>query len=184
MRLGHDGWLTGVRRCVSPNVDARPDPDDISLLVLHCIALPPRHYAGYAVRDLFCNQLNSQAHPYYAALEGVQVSAHLFIRRQGSLWQFAALQDRAWHAGQSQWQGRSRCNDFAIGIELEGSDDRPYTQAQYRQLQRVIPLIRKRYPAIGPEQIVGHEHIAPGRKTDPGPGFDWARLRGLLAADR
>lgn len=182
MRLREDGWLTGVQRCPSPNVDARPDPEDVSLLVLHCIALPPRHYAGDAVRALFCNQLDSSAHPYYAALDGVRVSAHVFIRRQGSIWQFASFRERAWHAGQSAWQGRTRCNDFSIGIELEGSDDRPYTHAQYRQLWRLIPVIRRRYPAIGRERIVGHEHIAPGRKTDPGPRFDWVRLRGDVPA--
>lgn len=182
MRLLDTGWLTGVRRSASPNVDARPDPEDLSLLVLHCIALPPRQYSGHAVRQLFCNQLNTQEHPYFAGLEGVRVSAHLFIRRQGSIWQFAAFRDRAWHAGQSMWQGRERCNDYSIGIELEGSDDRPYTQAQYRQLRRLIPIIRRRYPAISAENIVGHEHIAPGRKTDPGPGFDWRRLWRDVAA--
>lgn len=180
MRLRADGWFSGVHRRPSPNQDARPEGVAVDLLVLHCIALPPRHYGGPGVYQLFANTLDPRAHPYYAQIAELRVSAHLWLRRSGAVVQFVGLEQRAWHAGVSQWQGRERCNDYSIGIELEGRDDGPYTAAQYRQLARLTRQIQRAYPGIGAERIVAHSDIAPGRKTDPGPGFDWGRLRRLL----
>ncbi|MEN8719117.1 MAG: 1,6-anhydro-N-acetylmuramyl-L-alanine amidase AmpD [Oceanococcaceae bacterium] len=180
MRLRPDGWLTGVHRRPSPNADDRPDPEDVSLLVVHNISLPPKIFGGPGVYQLFENRLDPNAHPFYAEIADLRVSAHLWIRRTGAMVQFVSLTRRAWHAGVSQWQGRERCNDFSIGIELEGCDDRPFTRAQYQQLSCVITCIGARYPRITPARIVGHSDIAPGRKTDPGPHFDWERLRRAL----
>lgn len=181
MRILPDGWLTGLRRLPSPNCDQRPDPADISLLVIHAISLPPEQFHGPAVAQLFTNQLDPQAHPFFQQISDLRVSAHLFIRRHGGLLQFVSLDQRAWHAGVSSFAGRERCNDFSIGIELEGNDACGFTQAQYRQLLRLSRLLFQRYPLMTPQQVVGHCDIAPGRKTDPGPHFDWRGYRRALA---
>lgn len=170
------GQVAGARQVPSPNCDDRPDPSDISLIVVHGISLPPGEYGGPWVADLFTNRLDPARHPYFEGLQGVHVSAHLFIRRDGELIQFVPLHRRAWHAGQSEYRGRRRCNDFSIGIELEGTDEAPYAPAQYRRLTALCRALMIAYPTITPERITGHEHIAPGRKTDPGPHFDWPWL--------
>ncbi len=167
------GWLTGVRRIESPNQDSRPDGVAVSLLVIHNISLPPGVFGGPGVAQLFTNRLDPDEHPYYAGIHTLRVSAHFFVRRDGELIQFVACGARAWHAGVSQWQGRERCNDFSIGVELEGADDVPFTQAQYLTLNRLLAGLRQAYPVTA---VVGHSDIAPGRKTDPGPNFDWSRL--------
>jgi AmpD protein len=172
----------------SPNCDARPAGADVALLVVHGISLPPGQYGGDAIERLFTNRLDAAAHPYFAAIATLRVSAHFLIRRDGELVQFVACNDRAWHAGASRWRGRERCNDFSIGVELEGADDAPYAPAQYAMLARLAKALARRYPIA---DVVGHADVAPGRKTDPGPAFDWgrlARLAGTLpiaaAADR
>lgn len=177
-----EGWLAGARRVPSPNCDARPAGERISLLVIHGISLPPGEFGGPWIDALFTNGLDPSAHPYFAEVAPLRVSAHLLIRRNGQLTQYVPFDRRAWHAGVSTFDGRERCNDFSIGVELEGTDTRPYTQRQYRRLARVIAQIRRRHPDITASRIVGHSDIAPGRKTDPGPSFDWPRLRALLAA--
>lgn len=151
---------------------------EVSLVVLHAISLPPGRYGGDAIERLFTNRLDARAHPYYEGLRGLQVSAHFLIRRDGRLLQFVSCEHRAWHAGRSVWRGRENCNDWSIGIELEGLDGRRFTRRQYRQLATLLLDLRRRYPVC---DIAGHEHVAPGRKRDPGPGFDWDRLRLLLA---
>ena len=181
MRIDQNGWLTGVYRCPSPNCDARSDEQGISLLVIHAISLPPLQFGGPYVRQLFCNRLNPAEHEYFESIHELRVSAHLFVRRNGRVIQFVPLHKRAWHAGVSSFDGREGCNDFSIGIELEGSDEQRFTQAQYRQLKRLTALIQSRWPQIGTEQVVGHCDIAPGRKTDPGPYFNWPRYRASLA---
>ncbi|MFP5357054.1 MAG: 1,6-anhydro-N-acetylmuramyl-L-alanine amidase AmpD [Gammaproteobacteria bacterium] len=178
--VDRDGRVRGARWCPSPNCDVRPR-DEISLLVIHAISLPPERFGGHFVEDLFLNRLDIHAHPYFSALAGVTVSAHLYINRHGALTQFVSLDDRAWHAGVSRHEGRERCNDFSIGIELEGCDTRPFTARQYQRLAAVTQAVMAAYPAITPERIVGHQDIAPGRKTDPGPYFDWKHYRELLA---
>lgn len=175
-------WLSGLRHTPSPNQDARPDPSDVSLLVIHNISLPPEEFNTPHVEALFLNQLDPQAHPYFEEIAELRVSAHLFIQRDGQAQQFVALDQRAWHAGASHFEGRERCNDFAIGIELEGTDHIPYTQPQYQQLVDLTRRIQAIYPKITPQRISGHQDIAPGRKTDPGPAFDWARYREMLGA--
>ena len=172
-----DGWLQTARRCISPNQDERPVDAKLDLLVIHNISLPPGQYGGAWIEDLFLNRLDTAAHPYFAGIAGLRVSAHLLIRRDGELVQFVPFHRRAWHAGVSSYQGRTACNDYAIGIELEGSDDEPFTDIQYRRLAAVTQTLVQAYPDIIPERIVGHSDIAPGRKTDPGPFFDWARYR-------
>lgn len=157
----------------SPNVDSRNDISDITLIVIHNISLPPQKYGGEGVIELFTNQLNPDEHPYYAEIAHLKVSSHFFIRRDGGLIQFASCLDRAWHAGQSNWNGRERCNDFSIGIELEGSDFEPFEAVQYQTLNKLISAIKAIYPI---EAIAGHSDIAPDRKTDPGPYFDWAKI--------
>lgn len=161
-----------ARFIASPNHDARPETA-ISLLVIHNISLPPGKYGGCAVIDLFCNQLDEAAHPYFAAIHQLRVSAHFFIRRDGQLLQFVSCLNRAWHAGKSSWRERSNCNDFSIGIELEGCDEEPFEDAQYAALNQLIPILRQTYPIT---DIAGHSDVAPGRKTDPGPYFDWSRI--------
>jgi len=161
----------------SPNCDARPEEASVRLIVVHAISLPPDQFGGAGVAQLFTNTLDPDAHPYYATIHHLRVSAHYFIRRDGVLIRFVDPDMRAWHAGVSNWQGRERCNDFSIGIELEGCDTLPFEPAQYEQLARLIVDLEKSYPI---EAVVGHSDIAPGRKTDPGPCFDWDRLRGLL----
>jgi AmpD protein len=173
------GWLQRARRIASPNCDARPAAAQISLLVVHNISLPPHEFGGYGVIDLFCNRLDPGAHPFYAGIAGVEVSSHFFIRRDGELIQFVACGQRAWHAGASVWKGARRCNDFSIGVELEGSDFVPFRDAQYQQLVQLTRELQAAYPI---EDVVGHSDISPGRKTDPGPFFEWARYRSLITA--
>ncbi|PKO73094.1 MAG: 1,6-anhydro-N-acetylmuramyl-L-alanine amidase AmpD [Betaproteobacteria bacterium HGW-Betaproteobacteria-17] len=167
------GWRSAARRVPSPNCDARPQGTAIELIVLHNISLPPGVFDGDAVIDLFTNRLDWDAHPYYQEIRGLKVSAHFFIRRDGSLIQFVPCTLRAWHAGVSSWQERECCNDFSIGIELEGSDDLPFTEAQYATLAPLVNLLKQAYPI---RAVVGHSDIAAGRKTDPGPHFAWQRL--------
>ena len=170
------GWLNQTTRIVSPNCDARPDAGDISLLVIHHISLPAGTFGGQAVTDLFCNQLDCTTHPSFAPLQGVRVSAHFFINRGGLLTQFVPCRQRAWHAGVSSFKGRERCNDFSLGIELEGTGEIPYTAAQYRTLAWLTQQLFATYPLTA---IAAHSDIAPGRKTDPGPSFDWMHYLAL-----
>lgn len=172
MKLNAQGWFSGMRHVASPNCDARPPGVPVSLLIIHNISLPPDEFGGHGVEQLFTNVLNPEEHPYYAQLHGVKVSAHFFIRRSGETVQFVSCQRRAWHAGVSNWQGRTRCNDFSIGIELEGSDFVPFADAQYRSLSYLTRRLQQIYLI---RDIVGHADVAPGRKTDPGPYFDWVR---------
>lgn len=181
MKLDADGWLAGARRIASPNFDERPEGVVVSLLVIHGISLPPGRFGGDGVERLFTNRLDFTAHPFYETLRELAVSTHFFIRRDGSLVQFVPCERRAWHAGASTWRGRSRCNDFSIGVELEGTDTRPYTARQYARLERLVKALRARYPV---RDLAGHDQIAPGRKTDPGPAFDWQRLRALVGHSR
>lgn len=175
LRLRADGWIDGARICPSPNYNERPATDAVSLLVIHNISLPPGEFGGKAVEDLFLNRLDSHAHPSFRKLQGLKVSAHFYIRRDGELVQFVSLHDRAWHAGRSSFEGRPECNDYSIGVELEGTDQEPFTDHQYARLQFLTRLLMAQYPALTADRIVGHEHIAPDRKTDPGPAFDWQR---------
>ncbi|MDX1605054.1 MAG: 1,6-anhydro-N-acetylmuramyl-L-alanine amidase AmpD [Candidatus Competibacterales bacterium] len=174
--------LRPARWLPSPNHDRRPPGTVIDLVVIHGISLPPGDFGGPWIDALFTNQLDPAAHPDFRELEGLNVSAHLLIRRDGSLTQYVGFRDRAWHAGRSCFRGRERCNDYAIGIELEGTDTRPYDVRQYPMLAAVIAALRRAYPAITPGRITGHADIAPGRKTDPGPAFDWDRLYALLSS--
>lgn len=176
------GLLDAARCLPSPNCDERPVGIAVDLIVIHGISLPPGQFGGPWIDALFTNTLDPAVHPYFQAIAGLRVSAHLLIRRDGDLTQYAPFHRRAWHAGPSEYAGRSRCNDFSIGIELEGADQIPYADDQYQRLAAVIPALRQVYPAITPERLVGHADIAPGRKTDPGPAFDWARLRRLLSS--
>jgi AmpD protein len=164
------GWLSGVRRVPSPNCDARPPLVAIDLLVIHNISLPPNQYGGDAIERFFTNKLNHTEHPYFEQLKGVRVSSHFLIRRNGLIVQFVPCGKRAWHAGISTWRDRVRCNDFSIGIELEGCDTEPFTQRQYAALIRLTRRLKRIYPI---RDITGHSNIAPERKTDPGPHFDW-----------
>ena len=164
------GWLSGVQRVISPNHDARPPNTPINLLVIHNISLPPNEYGGHAIKRFFTNTLDYSEHSYYEQLKGVRVSSHFLVRRDGAVMQFVPCNKRAWHAGVSSWRGRSRCNDFSIGIELEGSDFEPFTERQYGALVRLVRRLRRTYPI---DDIVGHSDIAPDRKTDPGPFFNW-----------
>jgi N-acetyl-anhydromuramoyl-L-alanine amidase len=165
-----DGWCGQARHIASPNCDVRPDGTEIDLLVIHNISLPPGQFGGERICELFTNRLDCDAHPYFDQLRTLRVSAHFLIRRDGVVVQFVSVHDRAWHAGVSSFGGRQRCNDFSIGIELEGTDFEPYTAAQYSALVGLTLALRTRYPLT---DVVGHEHIAAGRKTDPGPFFDW-----------
>lgn len=178
-RLDDEGWLAGVRRVASPNCDDRPAGQSVRLIVVHAISLPPGEFGGDAVERLFTNRLDPAAHPYFREIHSLRVSAHFLIRRDGGIVQFVPCRLRAWHAGASSWRGFERCNDFSIGIELEGSDDAPFDAPQYEALAGLIHILRERYPI---EEVVGHADVAPGRKTDPGPHFDWARLGRLLDA--
>jgi len=173
------GWCLEARRCPSPNCNERPD-GEVSLLVIHNISLPPGQFGTGEVDNLFLNRLDPQAHPYFAGIAQLRVSAHFLIGRDGALTQFVPCTARAWHAGVSCFAGREQCNDFSIGIELEGTDELPYSDAQYAALGALSRALQRTYPAITAERICGHSDIAPGRKTDPGPAFDWARYRGLL----
>ncbi|MFN2361094.1 MAG: 1,6-anhydro-N-acetylmuramyl-L-alanine amidase AmpD [Marinobacter sp.] len=178
--LRRTGRVASASWCPSPNFGPRPDGAAISLLVVHNISLPPGQFGGDAIERFFCNQLEASAHPYFETIAGMKVSSHLLIRRDGSPVQFVNLLDRAWHAGRSCFQGEEECNDFSIGIELEGADDIPYTPAQYQMLADLTHLIMAAWPEITPDRITGHSDIAPGRKTDPGTAFNWSRYRKLL----
>ena len=180
MKLGRGGLLKGARYVASPNCDERPADAEVTLLVLHSISLPPGEYGGDAIERLFTNRLDPQAHPYFREVSSLKVSAHFLVRRNGELTQFVPLGRRAWHAGASSWRGRSRCNDFSIGIELEGTDDTPFDDAQYEKLAVLIRTLRSSFPL---RDLAAHSDVAPGRKTDPGVHFDWARfLSGLSRA--
>lgn len=174
------GWIPGVRVVESPNCDARPDNELPSLIVVHGISLPPGDYGGCQVDALFTNSLPVEQHPYFAEIAHLRVSAHALIDRCGQLTQYVSFLHRAWHAGESSYCGRSTCNDFSIGIELEGVDDAPYEAAQYGVLAGLINSLRNAWPSLRDAEVVGHCDIAPGRKTDPGPAFDWDRLRRIL----
>ncbi len=180
--LWENGWWHNARKVPSPHFDARPDAHDISLLVLHNISLPPGQFGSGDVEAFFTGHINSSAHPYFESIAHLRVSAHFFIRRDGEVVQFVATGARAWHAGVSSFQGRERCNDYSLGIELEGSDDTPFNSAQYHQLVQLSTDILRAFPRITLERIVGHQHIAPERKTDPGPFFDWDHYRRALCA--
>ena len=175
------GRVTPARFVASPNCDRRPNETEIDVLVLHAISLPPRCYDGDFIEQFFTNRLDCKAHPYFAQLRDVKVSAHFLIKRNGQLLQFVATHQRAWHAGQSNFRGREAVNDFSLGIELEGNDEESFESAQYDVLTNLIRLLTDGYPAIRPDHIVGHNDIAPSRKTDPGPCFDWKRLRTGIA---
>ncbi len=176
------GFARDVPFIPSPNHDARLPGTDLTLVVVHGISLPPGEFGGDGVARLFTNTLDPLAHPYFAGIAQLRVSAHFFIRRDGSLVQFVSCNERAWHAGVSQWKGRERCNDFSVGIELEGTDERPYEDAQYDTLAALLAALKRRHPTLS--AAVGHSDVAPGRKTDPGPHFDWARLAALAGARR
>lgn len=180
MLISRQHRLDAAQWLASPNHNERPDPSDISLLVIHGISLPPNQFGGAYICDLFTNQLDIEAHPYFRQLKDLRVSAHLLIRRDGHLIQFVSFDKRAWHAGVSYFEERDNCNDFSIGIELEGADDIPYAEAQYRALAAVSRCLMRSYPGIKKDRIVGHSDIAPGRKTDPGAAFDWSYFFALL----
>ncbi|MDP1649090.1 MAG: 1,6-anhydro-N-acetylmuramyl-L-alanine amidase AmpD [Rubrivivax sp.] len=175
------GWWSPARPCPSPNFGPRPAGAAVTLVVVHSISLPPGAYTGDAVERLFTNRLDADAHPYYSGLRGLEVSAHFFVRRDGQTLQFVSCEQRAWHAGRSSWRGREDCNDWSIGIELEGLEGGSFEPVQYRQLAVLLRALAGRYPI---EEVVGHEHVAPGRKADPGPGFDWLELRRALRRRR
>ncbi len=174
------GWLPAAVRCRSPNFNSRPAQAEVNLLVIHNISLPPGQFGGGHIEAFFSNNLAADDHPYFATIADLQVSAHFLISRQGRVTQFVGCDERAWHAGQSCFQGQSDCNDFSLGVELEGTDDQPYTQAQYQSLVGLSLRLMEAYPAVTIDRITGHSDIAPGRKTDPGPCFDWAYYRQLL----
>lgn len=178
--LWQDGWYRFANRFDSPNFGPRPINSCIDLLVLHSISLPPGQYGGNEVLQLFTNQLDWQQHPYFQSIQGTQVSSHFFIQRQGELWQFVSCDQRAWHAGLSNYRGRSNCNDDSIGIELEGLEGQLFEHAQYTTLRALCATLLQRYPIA---HIAGHEHIAPGRKQDPGIGFDWVLLKKSLGLE-
>ena len=172
-----DGWYPSAQRLPSPNFGPRPPGATIDLIVLHSISLPPGIYGGNQVQALFTNQLDWEQHPYFQQIKGLQVSSHFYIQRTGKIWQFVSCDDRAWHAGTSCYRGRDNCNDDSIGIELEGLEGDTFEPAQYQALQHLCPALMRQYPVA---HIAGHEHIAPGRKADPGAAFDWAQLQKRL----
>lgn len=176
----NNGWLAGVDRRPSPHFNERPEESEVDLLIIHGISLPPGQFGGPWIEDFFLGCLDTKAHPAFAQLKHLRVASHLLIKRNGGVIQFVSFERRAWHAGQSQFEGRTDCNDFAIGIELEGADDVPYENAQYDILTGTIQVLMQHYPAINSRRIVGHCDVSPGRKTDPGPAFDWDRLHRLL----
>jgi AmpD protein len=176
------GLLESARLCPSPNRDARPDGAEPCLVIVHGISLPPGRFGGTEIEDLFCNRLDWDAHPYFAEIRGLEVSAHLLIRRDGEVVQFVPFTERAWHAGDSRFRRRHNCNDFSIGIELEGEDETAYDERQYAALCAAVASLIEAYPDITARDVAAHSDIAPGRKTDPGPAFDWLRLYdGLIA---
>lgn len=174
-----DGQLIGARQIASPNYNQRPEQTEIQLLVVHNISLPPSQFGGGYIEQFFQNQLDWSVHPYFQTIEGMQVSTHLLILRTGEVLQFVNFNDRAWHAGRSTYLAKKECNDYSIGIELEGSDDTPFEEVQYTVLAEVIRVLQAAYPKIL-QHLAGHSDIAPGRKTDPGPFFDWAKTRALI----
>ena len=178
----HDGWWREAHALPSPNRGPRPAGMPVSLVVLHSISLPPGEFGGDAVERLFTNRLDWDEHPYFDTIRGLQVSAHFLLRRDGTLLQFVSCDERAWHAGRSHWRGRDDCNDFSIGIELEGTDEGLYTDAQYLRAAALVRALCAAYPDLSPARVVGHSDVAPGRKTDPGEAFDWRRMRELLEA--
>ncbi len=171
--MSPDGWLDGARRVASPNCDDRPAGTEISLLIVHSISLPPGEYGGDAIERFFTNRLDPRAHAYFQEIAGMKVSAHFLVRRDGELVQFVPVLKRAWHAGISSWRGRGACNDFSVGVELEGTDDGPFEEAQYQALDALVRRLREALPL---RDIAAHSDVAPGRKADPGPGFAWARV--------
>lgn len=175
--LWSGGWLRVARRIDSPNAGPRPEGMLPELIVIHSISLPPGEYGGDAIERLFTNRLDWDAHPYFQEIRGLTVSSHFVVRRDGALEQFVACDARAWHAGRSHWRGRSNCNDFSIGIELEGLEGERFEAAQYETLIALMRRLARRYPIAG---VAGHEHVAPARKRDPGPGFEWARVANAL----
>lgn len=176
--IGLDGWWPAARRYESPNFNARPDGAAVDLIVLHNISLPAGHFGGPHIADLFTNRTDFRAHPSFADLRGLEVSSHFLVRRNGAVVQFVSCDQRAWHAGLSTFEGRDNCNDYSVGIEIEGSDLVAFSPAQYDSLATLIAALAARYPIAA---VQGHEHVAPGRKTDPGPCFDWAKLQDCLA---
>lgn len=168
-----DGWCAAARRVDSPNRDARPDDAPVSLIVLHCISLPPGDFGGPWIEHLFTNRLDPSAHPYFFDISALRVSSHFLVRRNGELLQFVSTLERAWHAGVSTWQGRSRCNDFSVGVEFEGCNVLPFEAAQYARARALIGALRQRHPIA---DVVGHSDVAPGRKIDPGACFDWSAV--------
>lgn len=178
--LWDQGWYRFARRCPSPNFGARPANTKVDLIVIHSISLPPGQYGGDGVQRLFTNQLDWTSHPYFRQIEGIEVSAHFYIQRSGELWQFVATDQRAWHAGKSNYRGRENCNDDSVGIELEGVEGDPFEAAQYETLSSLCAALAQNHPV---QYIAGHEHVAPGRKGDPGSGFEWADLQRLLGWD-
>lgn len=176
--IWRQGWFGPAKRCPSPNFGPRPIGTAVDLVVVHSISLPPGQYGGDAIERLFLNQLDWSAHPYFEQLRGLAVSSHFVVRRDGALLQFVSCDARAWHAGKSQWQGRADCNDYSVGIELEGLEGERFEAIQYRVLGSVIEALSERYPITA---VAGHQHVATGRKSDPGAGFDWTHLRGALA---
>ena len=173
-----EGWIAGARRIPSANCDARPKGTAVTLLVVHCISLPPGKFGGDSIERFFTNRLDPDADPYFKGIRSMKVSAHFVVRRDGELLQFVPLAKRAWHAGVSSWRGRTRCNDFSVGVELEGTDDTRYAPAQYRRLRELVHVLRDTLPL---RDVAAHSDVAPGRKTDPGAHFDWARLLSALS---
>jgi len=176
-RAWHEGWWRRARACPSPNFGPRPAGTCVSLAIVHSISLPPGEYGGHTIEQLFSNRLDCDAHPYYSRLRGLQVSAHFLIRRDGAAVQFVPIGERAWHAGASSWRGRKNCNDWSLGIELEGLEGQHFEPPQYSMLATLLRAAQRHLPL---QEVVGHEHVAPGRKADPGPGFDWPRLAAAL----
>jgi AmpD protein len=177
------GLMLGARQVASPNFDARPAGSPIDLIVVHGISLPPGEFGGPWIERLFTNTLPPEVHPYFAEIANLRVSSHLVIARDGDLTQYVSFNARAWHAGRSSYQGRLECNDYSVGVELEGEDEVPYEAVQYEVLGKVIAALRAAYPLMSPERIAGHSDVAPGRKTDPGPAFDWPRAQRCIAAE-
>ena len=176
------GLMRGARQIASPNHDSRPAGVEADLIVVHGISLPPGEYGGPWIDRLFTNTLPADAHAYFAEVSGLRVSSHLVVMRDGALTQYVSFTERAWHAGKSNFQGRAACNDFSVGVELEGTDTQPYEDVQYDRLAEVVAALCAAYPRLSPQRLVGHSDIAPGRKTDPGPAFDWPRARRLIGA--
>ena len=178
--IDSSGFANKAQVILSPNFDNRPNKSNISLIVIHNISLPPGIYGGDNIIDLFTNKLNPDNHAYFESISNLKVSSHFLIRRNGSLIQFVSCLDRAWHAGESSWNKENNCNDFSIGIELEGTDFEPFTDIQYAALVEATKLLLANYPSLNHDRIVGHSDVAPGRKTDPGPFFDWARYKSAV----